>query len=48
LVGLTVKEGLFSEWNGHRPDEVGAGLLQLHGAADDLDHVGTREQLLDE
>jgi hypothetical protein len=33
---------------GAQPHEIGAALLELHIAADDLDHVGARDEFLDE
>jgi hypothetical protein len=43
-----VKLGVFSPWNGTQPLPRRSGALQLDRAADDLDDVDARQQLVNE
>ncbi len=48
LGGADAEAGRLFAVEGAQPHEVGAALLELHIAADDLHHVGAGEQFLDE
>jgi hypothetical protein len=48
LAGLTVKEGVFSEWKGQQALKLAPDLLQRHIAFDHIDDVDAGKQFLDE
>ena len=49
LLGRADREGgRLLAVEGAQPHEIGAGLLELHVAADDFHHVGARDEFLDE